>query len=679
MHPICRCSLWVLALLALPVTSGATREPVDPGASSDQYGMLQHAIATRLDGLPHAGLSVAVSHRDEEWFANFGFRQIERREPATSDTRYRLASVTKMITAVAILQLVEQGAVQLDDDIRTYLPTFPAKAWPVTIRQLLGHLAGISHYKDCRRECHLKTPHTTEQALRIFRSWPLEHEPGSRYLYTSYGYNLLGAIIEQVSGQSYVDFLQEHVFAPSHMTSTNIDSLQRRGPRDAQGYVLYEDKLVPSEPVDVTSRFAGGGLRASPTDMLSFGRALLRGDLLSEATLELMQTSMATTDGVLTDYGMGAAVYPQSGRYVVAHAGSQPETSTYLVLVPAEQLVIFLATNLEEQWPLLREVVEMIISHRLGDGSIRRLPTGADDVHTLVIDALFGTFGHGAAYFTRFQHPHPTSLTRLLRGFHDLTEMLTPAQLKEDVMLARRRERLADDPVGGKVYAIVGSHMASVIARVHGAARLRVYASTGPIGFLLDYEEACDISDCPNGLRFPQTVVDNFAAKAAAYARADHTPFRHRRIPRDLSGRDLRSMLEPAWQNAAFHPDFSRELIALADAHHHRGALADAADVLAFATESHPSLSRVWWALLNHRLRNRYGEDVSAILERWQSLSESSEEEQARTLLALARTLRAEGHDDSSRTLLENSCALLPKDNRLARACARWPTSKMHP
>jgi CubicO group peptidase (beta-lactamase class C family) len=322
---------------------------------------LDALVRAELSRRPHVGLAAGVLHGGARWVQAYGMRDLERGVPVTPRTTWRMASVTKSFTAVAVLQLVEQGRLELDADIHTLVPAFPEKRWPVTVRQLLGHLGGVQHY-DRRRGPSFDTgPLDTAGAVALVADRPLVAEPGTRFVYSTWAYNLLGAAIEAASGLDYGTYLKRHVFAPAGMEQAALDERQTRGPQHAAGYRLRGGRPVPSRQVDVSGRFAGGGTRASVGDMLAFGGALLDGRLLSPQSWALMQQPLRTRDGRRTDYGLGVASYTHRGYRVVGHLGAQPETSTLLLLVPEERVVIALASNLEGQAEVLRQLAYRLV------------------------------------------------------------------------------------------------------------------------------------------------------------------------------------------------------------------------------------------------------------------------------------------------------------------------------
>jgi CubicO group peptidase (beta-lactamase class C family) len=228
--------------------------------------------------------------------------------------------------------------------------------------------------------------------------YELEAEPDTRFIYSTWAYNLLGAAIEAVSGRSYGEYLQANVFEPAGMEHAALDDRRTRDEHHATGYRLREGKRVPSRLVDVSGRFAGGGTRASIEDLLGFARALLDYRLVSRASTGRMQLSMSTRDGRLTDYGMGFATWPLRGHYVVAHSGAQPETSTLLLLLPGEDVAITLASNVEGQAASLRRIAYGIIELLLEDGGARVRAHLQNGVDSAVNEGLGRVFGYGLAY-----------------------------------------------------------------------------------------------------------------------------------------------------------------------------------------------------------------------------------------------------------------------------------------
>jgi CubicO group peptidase (beta-lactamase class C family) len=306
------------------------------------------------------GMSVAIGIGGQVVFAGgFGQADLENDVPANADTVYRLASISKTVTAVAALQLVEQGRLQLDGDVRTWVPEFPAKPWPVTLRQLLGHLGGVRHY---RRDEGESTAHyaTQREGLARFAADPLLHEPGSQYLYSTYGYNLVAAAVEAAAGASFAEYVQKSIAAPAGAGTLQDDDVRRLIRHRAQGYRRTDGALQNSALMDGSYKLGGGGLCCSAPDLVRFGMALLDGRLLSAASLQAMTTPGRTNDGKATTYGLGVALAERGGRREIAHSGAQARVSTALCLLPEPRVVAAVLCNLEGVRP-------MVLARQLAD------------------------------------------------------------------------------------------------------------------------------------------------------------------------------------------------------------------------------------------------------------------------------------------------------------------------
>jgi CubicO group peptidase (beta-lactamase class C family) len=299
------------------------------------------------------GLTIGYTLAGQEWVRGYGLADLENAVPTTPDTAYRYASVQKPMTAVAVLQMAERGKIDLDADIRTYVPYFPRKPFPVTARQLLGHVGGIPDYEENSSDEHLKQHMTMREAIAVFADRDLASEPGTTFRYSSFGYNLLAAAVEAASGQAFGEYLRDHVWAPAGMTSARMDDPLAIIPHRARGYQFVDGTVRNSEFVDVSSRPGGGAARGTVPDLLRFADALADGRLLAPASLSLMTTPTRTRDGRIAGfprtqgYAMGWSVLEEGGGPVLFHDGGQPETRTMLILAPARKLAIASAQNFE--------------------------------------------------------------------------------------------------------------------------------------------------------------------------------------------------------------------------------------------------------------------------------------------------------------------------------------------
>lgn len=303
------------------------------------------------------GMSCAIAVGDQLVFAaGVGEADVENHVPATAATVYRLASISKPITAVLAMQLAERGELDLDQDVHELLPAWPQKRWPVTTRLLLGHLGGVRHYRRGEPESTVAFDDQTS-GLGRFAADPLQHQPGTRYLYSTYGFNLVAAVLEARTERPFATLVRERIAVPCGAPSLQDDHQGRIIEHRAQGYERRAGELRNSRLMDSSYKLGGGGLCASAPDLARFAMALLRGELVSEQTLLQMWTEQHATGGdgengdgasaAGTGYGLGFGVRRAAGRLVVSHSGAQARVSTMLRLEPDRRIVVVVLCNLE--------------------------------------------------------------------------------------------------------------------------------------------------------------------------------------------------------------------------------------------------------------------------------------------------------------------------------------------
>jgi CubicO group peptidase (beta-lactamase class C family)/D-alanyl-D-alanine dipeptidase len=331
--------------------------------SQDQQTQIRQAISKLMTERGVPGLTVAIATNNElRYCEGFGEADVENGVKATAATKYRTASVAKPMTATVVMSLVEAGIIDLDAEVQQYCAEYSQKQWPLTTRQLLAHLGGVRHYKDRHESSSTNHYFSLKSALTTFRDDPLVHEPGSKYLYSSFGYNLLGSIAEGASGQSFAELLQEKVLAPSGMCETGVDDQHSIIPSRARGYVrptaaalatlpsghaLEEGKLYNAALHDTSMKIPGGGLLATAADLLRFACAINTGRLLNEESRQQMWTNQKTSDGKLINYGFGWRVQKRFGTKLVSHTGGQSGASTILLLVPETGTSVAIMSNLQ--------------------------------------------------------------------------------------------------------------------------------------------------------------------------------------------------------------------------------------------------------------------------------------------------------------------------------------------
>jgi CubicO group peptidase (beta-lactamase class C family) len=279
-----------------------------------------------------------------KWTSALGFSNQKTSAAFQTTTLTRIASISKSMTAVAIMQLFEQGKIDLDTPIQKYLPEFPTKKeGAITIRQLLNHSSGIGAYESSKESENQKQYNTFEEAMVIFKNRDLIAIPGTVFNYTTYGYVVLGAIIERVSGLSYETYMKQNIWDKAGMTTTTTianNQLTEVYHKNSRG------KIKQEEPTNLSDRIPGGGVYSNITDLLKFGMAILNHTLLRESTFQMMiEDSGLKNEG--NGYGLGWYLYgmnPNHGN-VVGHNGAQIGASAWLMLLPAENAVVAVLAN----------------------------------------------------------------------------------------------------------------------------------------------------------------------------------------------------------------------------------------------------------------------------------------------------------------------------------------------
>src|SRR5262245_48424834 len=298
----------LLPLLAITSQPAATFSQATSGQTSDKYAdklRLFEEFARRqieMDKTP--GITIGFYKDDYAWVKGFGYADLENKVAATANSAYRLASITKTFTGVAILQLVEQGKRNLDAEIQTYLPYYPKQKWPVTVRQLLVHTGGGQDGSGIGPEYV-----TPRQVVERISKNPIETEPGTKFLYTTSGYNLLGAAIEEVTGQSFGDYMRDKVWQPVGMNDTRMNSERELIANRVRGYVVEKGQVRNIPFIDVSSRFGGGGATGTVPDLLKWAKGVDAGKILSKELIELMYTPVATSGGRWVGIGDGDWYY----------------------------------------------------------------------------------------------------------------------------------------------------------------------------------------------------------------------------------------------------------------------------------------------------------------------------------------------------------------------------------
>lgn len=270
-----------------------------------------------------AGMSVAVVRdRDTLVLKGYGRADLEFDVPTPPDAIYEIGSLTKQFTATAILQLAEQGRLSLDDDLSKHLRDYPLQGRRVTIRRLLDHTSGIASYTSLPEyeslSLHALTP---DSIVAFFSGRPFDFAPGEAMAYNNSGYFLLGLVIEEVSGESYADYVAKHLFEPAGMRDSRYCSERAVVKRRAHGYAMGPGGLVRAAYLAHTWPYAAGSLCSTVGDIVAWNRALHGVKLLSERSYRELVSAGTLADGTRLRYAKGVAVDSLHGRRAVHHGG----------------------------------------------------------------------------------------------------------------------------------------------------------------------------------------------------------------------------------------------------------------------------------------------------------------------------------------------------------------------
>lgn len=295
------------------------------------------------------GLAITVSVKGKNVFSKgFGYGNLESQSkvnPAT--TKFRIGSISKPVSADALIQLWDENKLQLDSSIQFYLPDFPKKQAKITSRMVAGHLAGIRHYNG-NEFLSAKHYDNIDDALEIFENDPLISYPGEEYHYSSYGWNLLSRIVEKASGEEFLSYMQHHVFDPLKMHNTTADHTDSIITNRTGFYQRTKDNKIINGPfVDNSIKWAGGGFLSTSEDIMRFAKAHSKVEYLNQKQIDELTRPQQTLDGTKTEYGIGwASGTDRQGHYFYGHSGGSIGATTHMIIYPKEEICVVVLTNL---------------------------------------------------------------------------------------------------------------------------------------------------------------------------------------------------------------------------------------------------------------------------------------------------------------------------------------------
>lgn len=295
------------------------------------------------------GVQVSVGKGNKViWTNSFGYADSENKNPVNDSTRFRINSVSKSMTSVALIKLISEGKLELDAPIQKYVPNFPIKKYPITTRQLAGHLAGIRDYKEDDLRDFIRTEHFENaiQAMTVFKDDSILFKPGTKFHYSTFGWNLIGAIIEGVSKENYLDYMNKNIWRPIGLSNTCGDDTSSPIPNRSKFYDLTGQA---NDLGDWSYKYSGGGLLSTTEDLVKFGNELLNGKYFDQNEKMVLFKSQMTLDNKATGYGLGWYIgVDKNGHRIWYHSGDSFSSSSHLVIYPDDNLVVAFLANSQD-------------------------------------------------------------------------------------------------------------------------------------------------------------------------------------------------------------------------------------------------------------------------------------------------------------------------------------------
>jgi CubicO group peptidase (beta-lactamase class C family) len=339
-----RRSLWLILLVAL---LSIVALPFTDSAHADNLTSKLDAMLEQTYNPDEPGVSVIVRSKGKVLLEKgYGLANLEHNIKINKDTVFRLGSITKQFTAVAILMLAEQGKLSLDDTLKQYIPEMSKLAGGITIAQLLNHSSGLTNYTnlpgwDEEQEEHL----SSGQMIDLFKDKPLDFEPGSAWNYSNTGYFLLGVIIEKASGETYADYVENHIFQALGMRESFYGGASKIINNRASGYDATDDGWVNAPYLSMTQPYAAGSLLSSVGDLAIWIDAINNHRLISKTFTDRAHTKAILTDGSEVEYGFGWRLATLRGSQTIEHNGGINGFSTSSVYLPKEDLYVAVLSN----------------------------------------------------------------------------------------------------------------------------------------------------------------------------------------------------------------------------------------------------------------------------------------------------------------------------------------------
>ncbi len=309
------------------------------------------------------GISVCVSKNGKIiWAESFGYSDLESKNPVQLNTKFRVGSVSKAITAVGLARLMDAGKIHLDSSVQHYVPYFPLKKYPITVRHLTSHTGGIRHYSNQTEFLNTKPYYSVKESIAIFKDDSLLFKPGTKHFYSSYGFNLLSAAMEGASSVPFVKFMQQEVFNPLDMHNTTADHTDSIIANRTRFYEIRFNRLVNAPFVDNSNKWAGGGFLSTPIDLVKVAQALTAKKFINASTVEQLWTPYKLLTNEKNIYGIGFRIETDNaGRKQIHHGGVATGSGAFLVIYPDNDLIMAITYNLVPQTMRSTQIAQVFL------------------------------------------------------------------------------------------------------------------------------------------------------------------------------------------------------------------------------------------------------------------------------------------------------------------------------
>lgn len=332
------------------------------------------------EGIP-PGISVAIGFNNEVVFSEgYGYTSLETKKPVTAKTQFRAASVSKIITVTALAKLIEDEKLNFNDSVQNHLSAYPKKEYPITIKQLTGHLSGMPHYSEGDK-IEWRHYDSVEDGLSVFSHLPLLHQPGEKYQYSTHAFTLLSAVMEKGANQDFLQLLSDKLLGPLDMFSTCADIRNNPPQEMTELFDFYDNganKGLPTKIInaeDPSYKWAGGGLISTPSDLVKMANSYLNG-FIRKDIVDVMFESQHLNSGEATGVGVGwRHNWDIADRKIYEHAGAMGGARSVVCIFPNQKLTISIMANAQRIWAI-EETVHLLALPFLTETAPKTQPKG---------------------------------------------------------------------------------------------------------------------------------------------------------------------------------------------------------------------------------------------------------------------------------------------------------------